>query len=185
MKYQFYSDGGHGWIKVSIDELKKLGIHEKISNYSYMKNGYAYLEEDCDLSLFFKAKGFTDFDKVVNNNRQSDKQSKIRNYQTYNFNTYQNQEDLIDRFNEDSLFRLWTLKIINQESKSNMDFQNYSSYDDLMKNGKAWFLHLADNLINKIKNLIEIDLILWRSEDNPICKKQKENLEFQKEVLNL
>ena len=42
--YTFYSDAGHGWLKVSIYEAKELDI--KISKYSYRKNHTLYLEED-------------------------------------------------------------------------------------------------------------------------------------------
>ena len=50
--YLFHSDPGHGWLQVKRQELKDLGILDKISNYSYQKRGDVYLEEDCDYSLF-------------------------------------------------------------------------------------------------------------------------------------
>ena len=50
--YTFITDQEHGWLKVSIDELKKLGIAKHISNYSYMDLDSAFLEEDRDALLF-------------------------------------------------------------------------------------------------------------------------------------
>jgi hypothetical protein len=60
-KFKNYSDYGHGWLAVKRDELKKLGILDKITHFSYQsKSGKTvYLEEDCDATLFvntYKAK---------------------------------------------------------------------------------------------------------------------------------
>lgn len=54
--YIYESDDGHGWVQVTIAELKKLGIAAEISRYSYRKGAYAWLEEDCDMTLFHHAK---------------------------------------------------------------------------------------------------------------------------------
>jgi hypothetical protein len=54
-KYIFHSDPGHGWFAVRLTELAFLKIADKISAYSYVKGDTAYLEEDCDAGLFFKA----------------------------------------------------------------------------------------------------------------------------------
>jgi hypothetical protein len=48
-------DPGHGWLIVDMDELTKLGIKDKISSYSYHKDGTAYLEEDCDAAIYIEA----------------------------------------------------------------------------------------------------------------------------------
>lgn len=53
--YKFYQDSGHGWLAVSKKELKDLGLNKLISQYSYMRGNSVYLEEDLDMSLFFKA----------------------------------------------------------------------------------------------------------------------------------
>lgn len=60
MKYKFYEDPGHGWIEVPVPELVTLDIAEEISSYSYISRDglWAYLEEDCDLSVWATAKGF-------------------------------------------------------------------------------------------------------------------------------
>ena len=79
-----YTDPSHGWAKVSLKELSRLNIIDKISTYSYIhKNGlYAYLEEDCDLSTYLKAlddKGI----KFKFIEKHTDKSSKIRSYSRY------------------------------------------------------------------------------------------------------
>lgn len=79
-----YTDSGHGWAKVSIKDLLKLNIADKISTYSYIhKNGLnAYLEEDCDLSTYLKAldaKGI----KFKFIEKHTNKSSKIRSYNRY------------------------------------------------------------------------------------------------------
>ncbi len=56
MAYKFHSDAGHGWLAVKVAELYRLGIEYKISQFSYIKGKTAYLEEDCDLSLFLRTK---------------------------------------------------------------------------------------------------------------------------------
>lgn len=55
LKHHFFTDGGHGWLKVPVARLKKLGIEKEITGYSYLKGKNAYLEEDCDLSTYVKA----------------------------------------------------------------------------------------------------------------------------------
>jgi len=79
-----YTDPSHGWAKVSLKELSRLNIIDKISSYSYIhKNGLnAYLEEDCDLSTYLKAlddKGI----KFKFIEKHTDKSSKIRSYNRY------------------------------------------------------------------------------------------------------
>jgi len=82
MKYAFYEDPGHGWLKVPLKELEELDIADKISTYSYLKGPHAYLEEDCDAPIFMKtmeAKGRTVELDVHTSNRSS----KIRGYPGY------------------------------------------------------------------------------------------------------
>ena len=54
MRFNFYADSGHAWLRVPTDLIKRLGIGHSISGYSYMKEGYSYLEEDCDADKFLK-----------------------------------------------------------------------------------------------------------------------------------
>ena len=85
--YIKFNDAGHGWLRVKINELKKLNISDKISSCSYIKGNYAYLEEDCDLSTFLDAKFKTDEEKIkfmqtlkISN---ANNDSTIRNYSSY------------------------------------------------------------------------------------------------------
>ena len=83
--YDFFSDSGHGWLKVNRTELQRLFIIEKVSGFSYEKKEFVYLEEDDDLSLFFKAKKEIDKITIKFRTHYSDK-SDIRNYYGFNFN---------------------------------------------------------------------------------------------------
>lgn len=77
--YHFVSDPSHGWLKVDMEEIKRLEIYHVISTFSYQRNGVAYLEEDRDMSIFMeakKAKGETVKIKEFNRNGRS----RIRNY---------------------------------------------------------------------------------------------------------
>lgn len=52
MELTFLSDPGHGWLRVPLQLLNDWNISDKISEYSYKTNNFAYLEEDCDASIF-------------------------------------------------------------------------------------------------------------------------------------
>ena len=54
LKLEFYSDPSHGYLKVPKSLLRELGISDKISTYSYETLSFAYLEEDCDATLFIE-----------------------------------------------------------------------------------------------------------------------------------
>jgi hypothetical protein len=82
VKLLHYVDPGHSWLRVPLKMLKKLGLANKISSFSYQRTEYAYLEEDCDMTVFMKAmevKG----QKVVFVTRRTDRESRIRNYGSY------------------------------------------------------------------------------------------------------
>ena len=50
------SDGGHGWLIVPLPMLSAVGLTTtEFSNYSYIDEDCAYLEEDCDLAIFGRA----------------------------------------------------------------------------------------------------------------------------------
>lgn len=55
LKLTRYADPGHSWLKVPRKLIRELGIEEKISGFSYQLGEFAYLEEDCDIAIFFKA----------------------------------------------------------------------------------------------------------------------------------
>ena len=54
MKLLFVMDDGHGWLRVPLALLDRLGIRDKISSCSYRDGEYAYLEEDVDYSIFLR-----------------------------------------------------------------------------------------------------------------------------------
>jgi hypothetical protein len=51
----FYSDDGHGWLRVPLHVVSAMGLADKISAYSYRDERFAYLEEDCDMTKFCEA----------------------------------------------------------------------------------------------------------------------------------
>ena len=87
MKYGFFSDPSHGWLKVSIEELIQLNICVLISGFSYISadRKHAYLEEDLDAQIFINAAliadWFEDMQAIRNCTKQfySDPPSFIRN----------------------------------------------------------------------------------------------------------
>jgi len=56
MKFDFYEDPGHGWLKAPVKLLQELGIAHRITRYSYLnrRGDYAFLEEDVDAPLFIR-----------------------------------------------------------------------------------------------------------------------------------
>jgi hypothetical protein len=84
--YKFYADSGHGWLAVKITELLELAIITRISTYSYMRGGTAYLEEDCDAALFFNAYRDKHGTDPKHTCKHTNNRSPIRNYDSYNRN---------------------------------------------------------------------------------------------------
>lgn len=79
--YNIFTDPGHGWLEVEISELKRLNIFDKITSYSYLKKDKAYLEEDCDLTLFMEEKQKRG--ETVSFNEIYQNITPIRNYQHF------------------------------------------------------------------------------------------------------
>ena len=82
MKFTFYADPGHGWLRVSKSLLERLAISSRISNCSYQRGDYAYLEEDCDAAVLvntLRDRGV----KVEFRERHTNRRSKIRGYSRY------------------------------------------------------------------------------------------------------
>lgn len=99
MKYGFYSDPSHGWLKVSIQEIDQLAITQDISSNSFISacGKYAFLERDIDCQIFIKAALAADwfdcFDAIRKCTKQfySDFPSFIRNldsFSSYKENDY-------------------------------------------------------------------------------------------------
>lgn len=78
----FYSDPGHGWLKVPLKLLEQLEIPDQISPYSYVKGTHAYLEEDADAYLFSKAMEKAGIPVKVTSHTCNNS-SAIRSYQSY------------------------------------------------------------------------------------------------------
>lgn len=53
--YTFVVDPGHAWLVVPLSDIQDSGIAADISRYSYVNEGFAYLEEDVDAGLFIRA----------------------------------------------------------------------------------------------------------------------------------
>lgn len=83
MIIQVYSDPGHAWAKVPLALLFKLGIVGQISHYSYIRKGYAYLEEDGDLSALMHALKAKGIDYVFKEHISRERRSRIRGYDSY------------------------------------------------------------------------------------------------------
>jgi hypothetical protein len=82
-----YSDPGHAWFKVSKSLLKELGIESQITNYSYKRGNFAYLEEDCDATTLVNALDSHGIKYKVKE-FPSNKQSKIRSYDSFIHNRF-------------------------------------------------------------------------------------------------
>lgn len=81
--FNVYADPGHAWARVPRGLLSTLGIEQRVTPYSYQRGQYAYLEEDCDLSLFIQAyRQHTGRDPAFRESH-TDKYSKIRGYASY------------------------------------------------------------------------------------------------------
>lgn len=79
---QVFEDPGHGWARFPKARLAAMGIADKISSYSYQRGQYAFLEEDCDLTVLCNAlrdRGYEIKFKCAH----TDRQSKIRGYHHY------------------------------------------------------------------------------------------------------
>jgi len=82
-KLKFINDPGHGWLSVSLKDIIDLDIVDKISAYSYMSPSRAYLEEDCDASIFINAAKDAGW-KLEIKESYSDNSWKGRNWPSYN-----------------------------------------------------------------------------------------------------
>lgn len=88
--YTFYSDPGHGWLKVNRQQLIDLDIQDKISICSFQRGNFVYLEEDMDLSTFIDAlvsryPGIKE-QLIFKGSTCANRQSRIRNYDRYSNN---------------------------------------------------------------------------------------------------
>jgi len=82
LRVDFLSDPGHGWAQVPMEVLQQLGIEDRISDCSYLRDGYAYLEEDLDWSTFVEAAAAAGMVVTVREHH-TDRLSRVRNYAHY------------------------------------------------------------------------------------------------------
>jgi hypothetical protein len=80
--FDFVSDPSHGWLKVPMAELERLGIVDQISIYSYVRGDMAYLEEDDDAGVFKQAREARNEPFSIKVHSRN-KQSRIRSYQMF------------------------------------------------------------------------------------------------------
>lgn len=80
--FNMISDPSHGWLKVPVAELERLGIQDNISTYSYVRGDMAYLEEDCDMTTFLNARKERGEETKIKESH-GNKQSRIRGYKMY------------------------------------------------------------------------------------------------------
>lgn len=82
--FQVYNDPGHGWIKVPTRLLIELDIDQVISSFSYLSRDgkNAFLEEDCDATLFIDAMRERGIEPEFRDN-YADNRSKVRCYPGY------------------------------------------------------------------------------------------------------
>ena len=80
-----FQDPGHGWYKVSRKLLRKMNLLGKISSFSYQKNDWVYLEEDCDATIFFDRykELFGDKYQIKITQNIANNMSSIRYYDTF------------------------------------------------------------------------------------------------------
>ena len=81
MKLLFITDPGHGWLEVPMSLIRDMGIAGSISRYSYRFGDMAYLEEDCDASMFMRFAEHTGYKIEVEHLEQDP--TPIRNYQRF------------------------------------------------------------------------------------------------------
>jgi ATP-dependent Zn protease len=83
MNITIYADSGHAWGKVNRALLNRLGIEAQISPFSYQREQYVYLEEDCDLMRLFHALDAQGIKYEIKDRLARYAPSKIRTFESY------------------------------------------------------------------------------------------------------
>ncbi len=83
---KWYTDPGHGWLRVPVQAIHEAGVAMQISSCSYVGRGgsMAYLEEDCDAPLFLEAIGVSYVDGPTIPVQRTDSNSFIRGLRHWN-----------------------------------------------------------------------------------------------------
>lgn len=79
-KIKFFSDAGHGWLKVKRSELKKMNLLSLISPCSYQRKDHVYLEEDQDASFYIDKLKKDNPDIVLVWDTKYSNRSRVRSY---------------------------------------------------------------------------------------------------------
>lgn len=82
-KLTYYTDPGHGWLRVNRDDLDALNIAHKISRYSYERGPWVYLEEDLDAETYLSAARAAGWTVTTRTNNEARNDSAIRSYNRY------------------------------------------------------------------------------------------------------
>lgn len=82
MTLDFHYDAGHAWLEVPKSELIKYGIDGDISECSYQRNDFAFLEEDCDAPKYLDELKHAGIKFIFDEVDDGDS-SQIREYQRY------------------------------------------------------------------------------------------------------
>lgn len=118
-QYTFLTDSGHGWMKVKKTELNKFMIADKVSGYSYQRGQYAYLEEDCDATLFIDALRASGVEPVFTE-AYTDGNSRVRGYDSYEYLTPAQEDELAGLKVRMKSFKHWDAKTIRRIDNASM-----------------------------------------------------------------
>jgi hypothetical protein len=141
----FFTDGGHGWLKVPKKDLEKLGIADKITRYSYMNGDYAYLEEDCDLALYLRALKIIDADDSgellkmfwervkTKDSSMARSGSRIRSYDNYEFHNEEQKQYIANICDKMLLLGRWKASVISKLKKRHYSLATVSYWKELYK----------------------------------------------------
>lgn len=83
LRIAIHEDPGHAWGEVPIKLLRELGIADQISAFSYRRGDLAYLEEDCDLSLFARTAEAAGYAITWDEEHFTNHESPIRHFRGY------------------------------------------------------------------------------------------------------
>ena len=86
VKIKFFTDPGHGWLRVPLPMLLELNIAGEISRYSYYDKEHkaVFLEEDRDARIFVKAANKAGLTLVVSTSH-TNRDSWIRRLPSYEY----------------------------------------------------------------------------------------------------
>lgn len=78
----YFTDPGHGWVRVRREEKLFQSIAHMVTEHSYQRGKYVYLEEDYDAGLYIKAIKEAGME-IKWEQYPTNRLSKIRGYEAY------------------------------------------------------------------------------------------------------